>query len=322
MKNLASIIFFLLFSFLLKGQDTIVLKSGTIIIATITDTSKAEIKYKKFAQPEPAGIYSVFKTDVLAIYYHDNKAVTYTANNDKDKIREERQFMGMRINFGMSANYLKRSKNDNLLDFWRFYNQNNDLTITNSKYYYSYHINMTLPIGVSKRNMLSSCGEVYFMPRGFINATNVLIDTFKLDTFNNEISLGGWGMVISMTYGHSLNHKKTFFTIFEAGIEPGFMNGDIKIQNHNYKISGTSGIASHFATGFDWVISKRLFASARIGYRFMKIENNFQIPGISKYFILYTNNTDKEVVFVNYGGLYSSIRLCFSLYARQRISRN
>ena len=166
-----------------------------------SDTVTAEIKYKKFGQPEPAGIYSVFKSDVLVIHFKDGSKKNYIATSENNQMRTDRQFMSMRFNFGFGLNYYDRSANDNLLEFWRYYNQNDNLSITNKKYCYSYMVNMTSTIGVSKRNMLSSCFELYMFPKGFVNASN----SFYGD---NEINLTGWGMLVSLTLGHSINYKK------------------------------------------------------------------------------------------------------------------
>lgn len=155
------------------------------------------------------------------------------------------------------------------------------------------------------------------MPKGFINASNYI------DTFKNEISLGGWGMVISLTYGHSLNYKKNIYAVLETGLNPGFMTGYITIHGVKYEMFASSGISGHFATGLEWIISKRFVANMRIGYRFMKAENSFENSNSSTgYSSLYSNNIDKEIMYVNYSGMYCRVGLYFSLYAKQRISSN
>lgn len=299
-----------------KSQDTIVLKTGVIIVATITDTAKAEIKYKKSGQPEPAGIYSVFKSDVLRIHYKGGKEVSYIAPAEDNQIRTDRQFMSMRLNFGFGINYFNRNTNDNLLEFWRFCNGGENLSISEKKYCYSYMINMSSALGVSKRNMLSSSFEFFLFPKGFLNATNIYYG-------NNEINLGGWGMVISLTYGHSLNYKKNLFAIIETGINPGFMTGFIKLHDVDYEMLGVSKISGSVATGLEWNISKRFVANMRLGYRFMKADNSFENSNSSTGFSsFYTNDTDKEIMYVNYGGMYCRAGLYFSLYAKKRISEN
>lgn len=301
---------------MVKGQDTIVLKTGVIIVTTITDTAKAEIKYKKFGQPEPAGIYSVFKSDVLRIHYKDGKEVSYIVPAEDNQIRTDRQFMSMRFNFGFGVNYYDRNDNDNLLVFWRFYNQNDNLSITNKKYCYSYMVNMTSTIGVSKRNMLSSCFELYMFPKGFVNASNSFYG-------NNSINLTGWGMLVSLTYGHSLNYKKNLFAVIEPGINPGFIKGDIILFGEDYKMSMVSNISGSIATGLEWMISKRLVANMRVGYRYMKSENSFENDSSSTgYSHFFTNNTDKEIMYINYSGIYCRVGLYFSMYAKKRISEN
>lgn len=305
MKNLCFIIPFLLFSLIAKSQDTIVLKTGIRIIATITDSAKAEIKYRKYGQPESTGIYSVFKSDVLVIHFKDGSNKNYLMPAENNQLRTDRQFIGMRFNFGFGINYYDRNNNDNLIDFWRFYNQNDKLTINDKKYCYSYMANMTLPIGVSKRNILSSCFEVFVMPKGFVNATNEFYG-------KNEINLSGWGMVISMTYGHSLNYKKNLFAIIEGGINPGFINGNIKFFNEDYKMSMVSKISGSISSGLEWIISKRLVANMRVGYRFMKAENSFENDSSSTgYSHFYTNNVDQKIMYINYSGMYCRAGLFF-----------
>lgn len=317
MKNLCFILPVLMFSLIAKSQDTIVLKTWVRIIATITDTTKAEIKYKKFGQPEPAGIYSVFKSDVLRIHYKDGRKKSYIAPVENNQLRTDRQFMSWRFNFGFGVNYYDRSANDNLLKFWRYCNADDNLSISDKKYCYSYMVNMSSPIGVSKRNMLSSCFEVFVMPKGFINASN------NIDTFKNKINLTGWGMLVSFTYGHSINYKKNLFLVIEPGINPGFITGDIKLYGKDYKMSMVSNISGSIAAGLEWMVSKRLVVNFRIGYRFMKADNSFEDDSSSTgYSHFYTNNVDKETMYVNYSGMYCRAGLYFSLYGKQRISSN
>ena len=69
MRSLLFCLLFLAFTSIIKSQDTIFLKTGEIIPAIILEKGEVELKYKKFAQPEPAGIYTVFNSDVSSIHY-------------------------------------------------------------------------------------------------------------------------------------------------------------------------------------------------------------------------------------------------------------
>ena len=124
--------------------------------------------------------------------------------------------------------------------------------------------------------------------------------------------------VIGLYYGHTLNHKKNLLVIIEPGLDIAFMSGFIKINNTKTTISGNNGMGFHIAMGTDWIISKRLLASVRVGQRFMTIkeshESSLSKTGFSAFIVPSTG----QDLSVKWNGLYGSAGLSFNFYAKMK----
>ena len=322
----------LLFGFLMlaltnviKSQDTIFLKTGEVIPAIILEKGEVELKYKKFAQPEPAGIYTVFNSDVASIHYKNgsvaslnstNQNVGNTVNNQTNHF--DPTAPEMKFNIGISETYFKRNESDNLILFWQHLNgRDPSLEMNGNPRYFSVNLGMSGAMGGTKRNWFGTIFQLNFSPSNAISASK---------TYNgllNEIKLNTFIMSIILFYGHSVDHKKNLILIFEPGIDIGMMSGTIKIDTSTFKVSASSNFSFHLATGLDWNISKRIMASLRVGQRFMHIKEAHEKPGqkysYGSFYVDYPASNDH--IKVNWSGSYVSLGLSYSLYAHMRPGR-
>lgn len=314
---------FLLFVFsgTVSAQDTIFVKSGEVIPAVIVGKDDMEIKYKKFGQPEPAAIYSVFLSDIKTIHYMDGIIADYTVAGQSDNNRPENgvdlagTMKVMRLSFGMSGNYFSRNKSDKLLQFWQYYNPINTPEIGGNPICYPINLKMSFVLGQSGRNWLGDELQLIIAPKDAIYTSNV--------SGSNEIKLKLFYYNIVMFYGHTLNHKKNLAAIIEPSLDLAFMSGYIKLNNTTYDISGNTGMGFHLALGTDWIISKRLLASARIGQRFMTVKESHKSSTSSTgYSSFYVNPVTKgDLVKVKWNGPYASLGLSWSFYAKMKFGR-
>lgn len=316
MRVIILILFVFVITNFAKSQDTICLRNGSKIIAIILEKGDVEIKYKKFAQLESAGIYTVFISDISRINYHDGKVDDFTKINQIKESSKDFTTPRMKFNIGLAAYYYKRDDSDNLTEFWRNINKNNKLELSGNPKLYSFNLGMGSEMGGSKRNWFGAGLQLIFSQSDAIYAKNFYFT-------ENEIKLKTFIYCISMYYGHTVNHKKNLILIFEPAIEMGFMSGYANIYNNKYKISSISGIASHFAIGMDWIISKRILASARFGKKFINIKESHESSASkSGYANFYVNpGVSEELVVVKWSGLYGSIGLSMSLYGKIRNAR-
>jgi hypothetical protein len=312
---------FLLFSGIINAQDTIFVKGGQVIPATIVGKDAMEIQYKKFGQPEPAAIYSVFISDILSIHYKDGIVADYTSTGPdpaKKKPETAADLAGtMRVakfSIGMSANYFKRNEADNLLLFWKSRNGENGSGIISNPHFYPIIFRMSFPLGNSGRSWLGDDFQLIFTPKDAIHASNA--------SGSNVINQNVFYMIIGLYYGHTLNHKKNLLAIIEPGLDMGFMSGYFKLNNKNYKTSGNMGGGFHLALGTDWIISRRFLASVRVGQRFLNVkevwyENKDAKYGLSRFYITEPSVNDNYLS-VKWNGWYASAGLSWSFYTKNK----
>jgi hypothetical protein len=94
------------------------------------------------------------------------------------------------------------------------------------------------------------------------------------------------------------------------------MSGYIKIGSEKYDNSADFGAGLHLAVGADWIISRRIQASFRVGQRFMKIkESHKESDG---WYTLYVND---DPVSAKWNGPYASLGLSWSFYAKLKLGR-
>jgi len=322
MKSSFFLLMLLLFSGILSAQDTIYFKSGGKVPAVIVSKNEMEIKYKKFGQPEPAAIYSVFVTDILSIHYNDGIVADYTStgqneidNRPKTNLENAGTMEAIRFNIGMSINHFSRTTSDNLTTFWQYRNGTNS-TVGGNAISYPIDLKMSFVLGRSGRNLIGDELQLIITPKDAIYATN--------SDHSNEILLHSFYYNIIMFYGHSLNHKKNLFFIFEPGLNLSFMSGYIKLNNTKYDISGNNGAGMHLALGVDWAVTRRLLASFRAGQRFMTIkESHKSTTSSTSYSTFYVNkNVNDDLLSVKWGGPFVSAGLSWSLYAKMNTGRS
>jgi hypothetical protein len=306
---------FCLFSGILSAQDTIFVKNGKPIPANILEKNNIEIKYKKFGQPEPAAIYSVFVIDISSIHYRDGIIADYTQagqntdNNPKTAIEMAGTMKSIRISFGLRGDYFIRNPSDDLLTFWRYYTGNNNAQIGGNPFSIPVIMRATFTVGSTGRNWLGDEVQINVMPRNAINAVKTG------DT--SEIKLGNSYVSIILFYGHTLNHKKNVAAIFEPGLDLSMMNGFIMIHNNTFKQDLNFGMGYHLALGLDWVISKRLTADLRMGYRSMMVQEMHRDPNSSTGFTtFYVPGTQEKLLDVSWKGPYASVGLSWNLYVK------
>jgi len=307
---------FLLFSSIVSAQDTLFVKGGQVIPVTIIGKDAMELKYKKFGQPEPAAIYSVFISDILSIHYKDGMVADYTSTGkvDENKPATSLELAGTmkaaKFSLGMSINYFKRNESDNLLLFWKDYTGSKIPGAESNPVYFPINIKMSFPMGNMGRNWAGDDFQLIFTPKDAIHFSNA--------SGSSEIMLHNFYIVIGLYYGHTLNHKKNLIAIIEPGLDMAFMSGFIKLNNSNTNISANTGMGFHVALGTDWIISKRLLASIRVGQRFMKIDESHESSLSKTGFATFKVPSTNEDLSVKWNGPYASAGLSFNFYAKMK----
>lgn len=316
MKTLIFCFSFLIFSTTLVAQDTLFMKDGAKIPADIIEKGEVELKYKKSTHPESAAIYSVFITDIASIHYKNGAIIDYSKYDPNSNLKQEKESLKeagtvstMRFTLGVSGNYGYRNEDDKLRLFWRFWNNDDRLEMAGNKMSYAFNLGFGTALDGNKRNWFGANVQLLFTPSDAIHVTNYYHGS-------NEIKLKMFYMNIMFYYGHTLNHKKNLLLMFDPGIEMGNMGGFIKIYDTSYKVSGTSKVCAHLATGLDWIISKRILASLRVGQRFMNVKESHQsTTSKTGYASFYVNPTaNQDLVSVNWSGTYVNIGISVALY--------
>lgn len=317
MKNSLLIVLLFAFPLIISAQDTIFVKSGQVIPAIIVEKNNTEIKYKRFGQRESAAIYSVFISDVKSIHYKDGIIADYTqaglpATDIKPAapIEKAGTMNSIKFSFGGGIQNFNRNTDDRLLVFWRDRLGDPKATIGGNPRSYPLNFKMNMALGNMKRNWLGDEVQFFVTPSDAIYATN--------SSGSYEIKLKNFYTCITMYYGRSLNHKNNLLAIIEPGLDLAFMSGNIKLNNTSYKISGNSGMGFHAALGADWLISKRLTASLRGGYRSMKIKVMYEDDSTSpsKYYNFFVDPPSEELLAIKWNGPYVSFGLQWSFYTK------
>jgi hypothetical protein len=318
MKTFFCFLFLLLISDFIHAQDTIFMKSGAQIPAIIKEIGDVEIKYKKYNQSEETGIYTVFIYEVASLHYKNGTVVDYNRAEiyEPGKSRGQGPNTGSSVlmakfSFGLSQNFFKRDASDNLEEFWRYFNNNSYLRVGGNPNYRAINLAMNAELGGNHRNWIGAQLQLIGTPKNSIYAS------FN----NNEIKLRTYHYNISMFYGRSINYKKNLIFIFEPSMDLAQMSGNLKFGGVNYRVTSFSGIASHFALGLDWNISKRLSINLRAGKRFMKIDevhkSAFSSTGYQSFYV----NPEKDLLYVKWSGAYVGIGASFSIYGKINGSR-
>jgi len=304
---------------MLSAQDTIFVKTGEVIPAIIVEKNSMEIKYKKSGQAESAAIYSVFISDIKSIHYSDGIVADYMQSDEntgntkpQSAIEMAGTMRSMRLSAGMSIEKFNRNTDDNLQLFWDNINGANSPEITGNPISYPINLRMSLTIGRSGRNWVGDELQLIFTPKDAIYSSNT--------SGSNEIMLRNFYYNIIIFYGHTLNHKKTAALMIEPGLDIASMSGNITINSKPYDISGNVGMGFHIATGIDWLITKRLLATARIGQRFMTIEESHKSSTSSTgYATFYVDPPDnKDLVSVKWNGPYFTFGLSYCFYVKMK----
>jgi hypothetical protein len=313
------LLFLLLFAFplIVPAQDTIFVKTGQKIPAIIVDKNDTEIKYKKFGQPEPAAIYSVFISDVKSIHYNDGIIADYTRtglplndNKTEAPISKAGTMNAIKFSLGAGVESFSRNTDDALLVFWRNRLANPAAAIGGNPVSIPFVFKMNMALGNMKRNWMGDEVQFNITPADAIYATN--------SNGTYEIKLKNFYTNISMYYGRSLNHKNNLLAIIEPGLDLAFMSGSVKLNNISYNIYSNSGMGFHAAIGADWLISRRFTASLRGGYRSMKIKAIWEDRTVkpTKYYNFFVNPPSTELLSIKWNGPYVNFGLQWSFYTK------
>lgn len=316
-RDLFSLIM-LLFTLTTYGQDTIFVKSGEIIPANIISSDNTEITYKKFGQPEPAAVYSVFVSDIKSVHFKDGIIADYsTPGNTTKRPRkpvEMANTLGIgRITIGMNAEYFKRNSSDDLLEFWqKNASLNNNTPIEGNPVSYPFNIRMSFVLDQAKRNWLGTGLQLIFTAQDAIHAEST--------DGKDNIRLKSWYYNIPLYYGHAINHKKTVIAIFEPALDLSFTSGNIKINNVDHKVTMNLGVGMNIGMGLDWLISNRVVANVRVGQKFAKVkeshESQISDTGYQTFYINYPLKDDLLTYRLN--GPYVSAGISWAMYFKMK----
>jgi hypothetical protein len=317
MKSKLLMLAFIVFTGILSAQDTIFVKNGQVIPAVIIEKNSTEIKYKKYGQAESAAIYSIFVSDISSIHFSDGIVADYSAagqSGTQYKTATAYELAGtmraVKWSFGLNLDYFNRNTDDELLIFWRDKLSDPDAAIDGNPLSIPIILRTSFVLGNSGRNWIGDELQLKFTPADAIFATN--------ETGSYEIKLRNFYYNITLFYGHTLNQKRNFIGIIEPGVDFGFMSGYIKLNNTEYEISGNLGVGFHMALGTDWIISKRILASLRAGYRIMNVDESHKSStsstGYSSFYV--DPSTGDELLTVSWTGPYASFGLTYSFYTK------
>ncbi|HRR93151.1 MAG TPA: hypothetical protein P5348_04120 [Bacteroidales bacterium] len=319
MKKLIVVICFLALNLAGRAQDTIFVKNGKAIPAIIIEKNKVEIKYKKPGQQESGAIYSVFVSDVLKIKYSDGLVADYTSEAGQSEAVRVRPvdlagtMKAIRYSVGVSGEYFKRDPSDDLLDFWRYKINNLNAAISSNPVSIPVNLKVTFILGKSARNWLGDELQLILTPADaiFASANNGI----------NEIKLKSFYYNIILFYGHTINDKKTVSAIIEPGVDLASMSGYIKLNDIKYDINANFGAGFHLAAGIDVMVTKRLLASARAGYRTLRIKESHKdessSTGYSYFYVIPGVNQDQ--LSVKWNGPFATFGLSWCMYGRIKL---
>jgi hypothetical protein len=192
------------------------------------------------------------------------------------------------------------------------------LKINENRLFYSIDLSMTMPLGRKRRNWTKIGMSGILSPSKILYASN---------TYNglNEMQLKFFTLSACIAYGHSINYKRNLIMFFESGIDMADMNGKLKMHDVDYKVMSDC-VGTHFATGIDWLISKRFSANFRVGYRLAKLKDPLITEASNKNFGSATGwYVDKSInddqVIINTSGLYASVGLAISFNNKIKIEK-
>jgi hypothetical protein len=198
------------------------------------------------------------------------------------------------------VDYFNRNTDDDLLVFWKDRTGDMNATIGGNPLSIPIFLKMNMIVGRSGRNRLGDELQLMITPVDAIYATD--------DNGLNEIKLRNFYYNITLYYGYN-----------RTGLDLAFMSGYIKLNNTKYDISGNLGAGFHAAAGFDWIMSKRLMASGRAGYRMMKVKESHESSSSSTgYATFYVDPPAEDLLTVKWNGPYFSFGLSFSFYSKMK----
>ncbi|MCB8994621.1 MAG: hypothetical protein H6538_03325 [Bacteroidales bacterium] len=312
MKSKLLVLLFLASPLLIHAQDTIFMKSGVIIPAKDIVVGDVEIRYKKYEQTEPAGIYTVFKEDVSTLHYSGGKEIVFPDSSPvREKELDNKTGLTFRLRVGLSENYFNRDSDDKLLAFWRYHNQDPSIGLNGKNSFRAINLSMLAAVGGSQRHWMGAGLQLIATPKKSIFGSNYYNGL-------NEINLRSLYYNISFIYGRSINYKKNLVLLFKPSLDIGLMSGEIILYDISYKESMISGMGSDFSLGLDWIISKRLTLNFEAGKRFITYKESHPSTSSSTgYANFYVNHSvNNDLVSINWGGFYFGAGLNFSFFAK------
>lgn len=316
MKIRLIIIGLIISSVIINAQDTIFVKNGQVIPAVIIEKNDVEIKYKKPGQTESAAVYSVFINDIIRIRYSDGIIADYTEAGGKSGTKEKISAIDLagtmkaiKISAGLSRDWFSRNTKDDLLAFWRYYADPAG-TIGSNPASFPVNLKMTFTLGKSGRNWIGDELQLIFTPPDAINAS--------AGGGIHGINLKSFYYNLIVFYGRTLNHRKTIAAIIETGLDIVSMSGYLKLNDKKYINNNLSlGTGFHIAMGADWMISKRLMATARAGYRTVRLQESHKDENSpTGYSAFLVPGTTDEKLFVKWNGPFVTIGLSYCMYVK------
>lgn len=303
----------------MKAQDTIYVKNGRTIPAIIVEKNDVEIKYKRPGAPEPAAVYSVFLSDVIKIRYSDGIVADYTNLGTASGTGKTRPvdlagtMRAIKFSAGLSGEYFSRNSDDDLLIFWQNKLSDPSASVLSNPVSIPINLRATFTLGKSARNWLGDELQLIITPSDAINASAA--------GGSYEIKLKSFYYNIIIFYGHTINPKKNLAAILEPGVDLSFMSGYIKLNNTEYKLQSNLGTGFHIAAGTDWQVTKRILATFRAGYRFMRVKESHKDEssptGYSYFYVIPGVNQDQ--LSVKWNGPYAAIGLSWCMYTRLKL---
>lgn len=246
MKNIITIILFLIYCLNLRAQDIIVLKNTEEIKTKVIEIDTDKVKYKLWENLE-GPIYNILKSDIFMIKYENGKKETFESKTTKTQISD------------LKTTLNKTEKLENWAGLGlTLYNPIADgIANLGSNPGSSFYLNIEGGGFLTKNISFTTCGFL------------ILADAYNIDDLRYDASFSGFGFIGKAAY-HWI--KKENSSIYSgAGI--GYLSGNITVSNRSYSLSDNyTGIAYQIdAFGFRTKLGKRISINTELGYGYQGI---------------------------------------------------
>jgi len=229
------------------------------------------------------------------------------------------KMMESKFLIGGSFSLLNSYKMGNLEEFWQYITRNPSIAAPLAA-------TGILAVNMGSMSSLDSAGKNWMGVEGQFVSTSSSHTIWGTNLFyggKDEVYFNAKFINIVLSYGRILDTKNNLLLIIEPGLDIGLMGGKIIVNSKIYEQSFAVGVGGHMAVGINYMFSKHIGATARLGYRFIKIDETHQdTSSTTGYSSFYANGKDGETVKVDWSGMYFTVGLVLSFNVKPRVRRS